>query len=295
RNYIYGRLQIQQEILSVLSTHLIDVLASVVPLTPTNQTPPPIPTTSTITTTKAHTFTSVNPKSKTLSAPQLRVSDLEKEVKELKQANLSTKLHVSIRYEVPSVVNEYLGSRVADLIKHKKRPHDDDDDRDQDPPIRPDQGLKKRKTSKDVEPPKKPKLTGSSKSNTLTQPKPTCKSAQAEEIDWFKKPARPPTPDPEWSIRKSVDDEPEQNWLNDLDNAEKPPRSFDDLMSTLIDFSTFAINRLKISKMKKANLVGLVYNLLKGTCKSCMELEYNMEKCYRTLYDQVYWKNPEGD
>ncbi|GKF74580.1 hypothetical protein Tco_0220912 [Tanacetum coccineum] len=44
---------------------------------------------------------------------------------------------------------------VVDLIKHKKRPHDDDD-RDQDPPAGPDQGLKKRKTSKDANPSKKP-------------------------------------------------------------------------------------------------------------------------------------------
>nr|GFB55953.1 hypothetical protein [Tanacetum cinerariifolium] len=44
---------------------LLDVLASVVPPTPTIPTPPPIPTT-TITTTKAFTSTSVNPESETL-------------------------------------------------------------------------------------------------------------------------------------------------------------------------------------------------------------------------------------
>ncbi|GKD20079.1 hypothetical protein Tco_1221782 [Tanacetum coccineum] len=115
---------------------------------------------------------------------------------------------------------------VSDSIKHKKRLHDDAD-RDQDPPIGPDQGLKKRKTSKDAEPPKKIKSTSSSKCNTSSQSKSTCKSAQAKETvfeaedtkmslnqgddmcntdeqpdneavpkqDWFKKPARPPTHD----------------------------------------------------------------------------------------------------
>nr|GEX97659.1 hypothetical protein [Tanacetum cinerariifolium] len=73
--------QIQQEIPSVLSAPLLDVLASVVPPTPT---PLPIPIT-TITKTEAPTSTFVNPESETLSALQLRVSDLEKEVKELKQ------------------------------------------------------------------------------------------------------------------------------------------------------------------------------------------------------------------
>ncbi|GJY60629.1 hypothetical protein Tco_0461286 [Tanacetum coccineum] len=84
--------------------------------------------------------------------------------------------------------------------------------------------------------------------------------------DWFKKPARPPTSDPEWNIIKSVDDEPEQSWLNDLANAEKPPLTFDELMSTPIDFSTFSMNRLKISKLTKADL---------------------------TLSDQLDWNNPK--
>ncbi|GJU15864.1 hypothetical protein Tco_1143830 [Tanacetum coccineum] len=85
---------------------------------------------------------------------------------------------------------------VADLIKHKKRPHDDDD-RDQDPPVGPDQGLKKRKISKDVESPKKPKSTSSSKRDDLgnTDEQPNVEAAPKQ--DWFNKPARPPTPDPE--------------------------------------------------------------------------------------------------
>ncbi|GJU41315.1 hypothetical protein Tco_1194272 [Tanacetum coccineum] len=76
--------------------------------------------------------------------------------------------------------------------------------------------------------------------------------------------------------------------------AEKPPLTFDELMSTPIDFSTFAINRLKLNKITRADLVGPVFNLLKGTCKSCVELEYNMEECYRALTDQLDWTNLEG-
>ncbi|GKC84300.1 hypothetical protein Tco_1140017 [Tanacetum coccineum] len=84
----------------------------------TNQesTPPPIPTTSTLTTTEAPTSTSVYPKSETHSALQHRVSDLEKEVKELKQVDLSTTLHALIRSEVPPAVNEYLGSTLGDAL-----------------------------------------------------------------------------------------------------------------------------------------------------------------------------------
>ncbi|GKE15437.1 hypothetical protein Tco_1423014 [Tanacetum coccineum] len=70
---------------------------------------------------------------------------------------------------------------------------------------------------------------------------------KADPNDWFKKPKIPPNPDPEWNTGKTVDDGPTQNWLS-------------------------------ISDLTKADLVGPVYNLLKGTCKSYVELEYNMEE-----------------
>ncbi|GKD20458.1 hypothetical protein Tco_1222161 [Tanacetum coccineum] len=40
--------------------------------------------------------------------------------------------------------------------------------------------------------------------------------------------------------------------------------------------------------------MGPMFNQLKGTCKSCVELEYNMEECFRALTDQLDWTNPEG-
>nr|GEV40019.1 hypothetical protein [Tanacetum cinerariifolium] len=85
----------------------------------------------------------------------------------------------------------------------------------------------------------------------------------ALKANWFKKPQRAPTPDP---------------------NGLKANH-----------FSAFVMNHLKISKLTKADLVGPVYNLLKGTYKSCIELEYNMEECYRALSDQLDWNKPEGN
>ncbi|GKE21161.1 hypothetical protein Tco_1432673 [Tanacetum coccineum] len=78
-------------------------------------------------------------------------------------------------------------------------------------------------------------------------------------------------------------------------SAAKDPLTFDELMATPIDFSKYAMNHLKIDKLTKAHLVGPVYNLLKGTCKSSVELEYNMKECYKALSDQLGWNNPEGD
>ncbi|GJX90685.1 hypothetical protein Tco_0344011 [Tanacetum coccineum] len=40
---------------------------------------------------------------------------------------------------------------------------------------------------------------------------------------------------------------------------------------------------------------GPAYKILKGTCRSYVELEYNMEECYKALTDQLVWNNPEGD
>ncbi|GKB49512.1 hypothetical protein Tco_0900265 [Tanacetum coccineum] len=78
-------------------------------------------------------------------------------------------------------------------------------------------------------------------------------------------------------------------------SAQKDPLTFDELMATPIDFSEFAKNRHKLDKITKANLVGPVYNLLKGTYQSSIELEYNMEECYKALFDQLDWTTPEGD
>ncbi|GKD50367.1 hypothetical protein Tco_1279343, partial [Tanacetum coccineum] len=113
--------------------------------------------------------------------------------------------------------------------------------------------------------------------------------------DKFKKGERPPTPNLEWYQGKSVGDKPTQNLLSDLAKVEKPHLTFNELMSTPIDFPAYAMNRLNINNLTKADLVGPVYNLLKGTCKSCVELEYNMEECYKALNDQLDWNNPEGD
>ncbi|GJW61007.1 hypothetical protein Tco_0110342 [Tanacetum coccineum] len=65
-------------------------------------------------------------------------------------------------------------------------------------------------------------------------------------------------------------------------------------MHTSIDFSAFVMNRLQIENLIKEILVGPAYNLLKGTCKSYVELDYTMEEFYHALSIQLDWNNPEG-
>ncbi|GJW44314.1 hypothetical protein Tco_0073113 [Tanacetum coccineum] len=83
----------------------------------------------------------------------------------------------------------------------------------------------------------------------------------------------------------------EENIVDNMGNAdeqpdvyaENDPLTFDELMATPIDFSKFAMNHLKLDKITKADLVRPVYKLLKGTCQSSIELEYNMEECYKAF------------
>ncbi|GKA87301.1 hypothetical protein Tco_0809012, partial [Tanacetum coccineum] len=73
---------------------------------------------------------------------------------------------------------------------------------------------------------------------------------------WFKKPERPPTPDPDWSKRRQVDFQPPQTWISQAALAKEPPTSFDEFNYTLFDFSAFVMNRLKIPNLTQEILVG---------------------------------------
>ncbi|GJU93959.1 hypothetical protein Tco_1318715 [Tanacetum coccineum] len=158
-----------------------------------------------------------------------------------------------------------------------------------------DQGLKRRKTGKDteqskkasqLEPPKAPLNRSQNLLESLYKQRRQCLRLEI---------LKPPTPDSEWNKGKTVDNKQTQKWLSDLEKAETSSKTFDDLMSTLIDFSAFVMNLLQISNLTQDILVGLTYKLLKGTCRSYVRLEYNMEECYKALTDQLDWNNPEGD
>ncbi|GJR71258.1 retrovirus-related pol polyprotein from transposon TNT 1-94 [Tanacetum coccineum] len=315
-----------------------------------------------------------------------RVSTLEKEMSQFKQADHSAKLLESVKSQIPTIIDDLLSIKIGYatrtalytineslenvvLAKSSSQPKStyeaaesltenlynalvksyqldkdlfdsygkmyslkrgrEDKDKDEDPPAGSDQGLKKRKTSKDAEPQKgsnsKESMSTSSK-GTKSQPKSFGKSVQAEEPvfetadtempqdqggdlcntedqpnvkatpmdDWFKKPKIPLIPDPDWNATKSIDSRAPQKWISIIAQAEKPPLTFDELMSTPIDFSAYVMHNLKIDNLTQEILVGPAFNLLKGTCKSFMELEYHFEECYKVVTNQLDWNNPEG-
>ncbi|GJT40294.1 hypothetical protein Tco_0940159 [Tanacetum coccineum] len=115
----------------------------------------------------------------------------------------------------------------------------------------------------------------------------------APKHDWFKKPKRPLTPDSDWNVRKLVDSRPPQTWIRKIAQVEKPPLSFDELMSTPIDFSAYVINHLKIDNLTQDHLVGPVFNLLKGTCKR-KEYMFDLSKPLPLIMDRVRQVVPAG-
>ncbi|GJY52642.1 hypothetical protein Tco_0443489 [Tanacetum coccineum] len=220
---------------------------------------------------------------------------------------------------------------VADTVKDHKRKHDDD----KDPPAGPNQGKKiKRRRTKESESSKKPSTTKEtpkvkaptkgSKTGKFALVKESVEEPIAEVIMddvgddvarddnppqdtsepktrktlnpyWFKQPLRPPTPNPEWNKRQVVLDQPTQPWFNQMVSASKDPLTFNDMMATPIEFSKYVLNGLKIENLTYDILLGPAFNLLKGTCSSNIELEYNFQECFNALIDKLDWNNLEVD
>ncbi|GKC32986.1 hypothetical protein Tco_1040280, partial [Tanacetum coccineum] len=82
----------------------------------------------------------------------------------------------------------------------------EDKDKDEDPPARSDQELKKRKTSKEALRHRMPLNQGDDLGNTDDQPN----VEAASRDNWFKKPERSLTPNSDWNTTKSIDFRPPQ-------------------------------------------------------------------------------------
>ncbi|GJW77028.1 hypothetical protein Tco_0138710 [Tanacetum coccineum] len=73
--------------------------------------------------TDAPTITTAVSESDALSAVQLRVAKLEKDVSKLKKIDLSAEALAALKIQVPSVVDNYLGSKVGDVFQKELKKH----------------------------------------------------------------------------------------------------------------------------------------------------------------------------
>nr|GFA62473.1 hypothetical protein [Tanacetum cinerariifolium] len=65
-------------------------------------------------------------------------------------------------------------------------------------------------------------------------------------------------------------------------------------MDTPVDFSNFLMNQLKVDTLTQTLLASPTCEIMKGSCKSLVELEFFLEEVYKATTDQLDWVNPEG-
>nr|GEW69033.1 hypothetical protein [Tanacetum cinerariifolium] len=159
----------------------------------------------------------------------------------------------------------------------------------------------KRKSSKEAESSKdlrskEKKSSSTSKDASHSQHKTSGKSAHTEEPSHLVDDSRVQQ-NQEFDTGNN-DEQPADNEVSKADcqvaRAKEPTTSFDELLNTLIDFSAFILNRLNIKDLTQAILVGLAFDLLKGTYKSLIELEYHLEECSKAATERLDWHNHKG-
>ncbi|GKA08493.1 hypothetical protein Tco_0687824, partial [Tanacetum coccineum] len=279
------------------------VYSTVIPQSLPSFTPPPQQSTPT----PPPTIEAINPLSTLPNFTSVfqfnnRVTTLENEVAELKKNDpLNTQVtalvdeHLDSRLgatkdEFISYISESITARITeqsyaldkslfstyDKVYSLKRSRKDKD-KDEDPSTGSDRGLKKRKTSKDAEP-------------TTEEPE-----FEVADSDMPQDQEENPRNDDVEPKGKTPQQGPTQSWLMTLASfADKPSKTFDELMSSPIDFSTYIMNGLKITNLTQETLLGPAFKLLKGTSTNFAELEYDFEECYKALSEKLNWENPKG-
>nr|GEW20329.1 hypothetical protein [Tanacetum cinerariifolium] len=80
-----------------------------------------------------------------------------------------------------------------------------------------------------------------------------------------------------------------QLWISELAKQAEFCSSFNELMDTPVDFSAFLMNRLKVDTLTLELLAGLTYELMKGSCKSLVELEFFLDEIMGTSSGLKAW------
>nr|GEV89086.1 retrovirus-related Pol polyprotein from transposon TNT 1-94 [Tanacetum cinerariifolium] len=174
-------------------------------------------------------------------------------------------------------------------------------DNDEEPSAGPDRGSKRRREASASESAfaKEPVQTTSQMEepshlefDTGAEDQPIIQSSQHPE--WFSQPQKPPTLDRDWNKTLPTVHGSIQSWISELAKQANTRSSFNELMDTPLDFSNFIMNRLRVDTLTPELLAGPTYGLMKGSCKSLIELEHHLEELYKATTDQLDWVNPEG-
>nr|GEV69370.1 retrovirus-related Pol polyprotein from transposon TNT 1-94 [Tanacetum cinerariifolium] len=194
-------------------------------------------------------------------------------------------------YECDKLILDTYGDTVT-LKRHR-----DDEDKDEEPFAGSNRGSKRRRARKEPESTSAPKdktskTTGKSTKGSKSHHMTTSESAPAE------KPMHTTKDLEELAHQEfdtgATDDQPIEEASQHRDWKADSRTLFDELMDTPIDFSEFVMNRLKVDTLTPELLSGPTYELMKGSCKSLVELELFLKEVYKATTDQLDWNNREG-
>nr|GEW02137.1 hypothetical protein [Tanacetum cinerariifolium] len=225
--------------------------------------------------------------------------NMQKIIKEQVKEQVKRNLYKALvdAYESDKIILDTYGDTVT-----LKRRHDDDADKDEEPSAGPHQGSKRRREGKEpdesataeepIQTIFKMEEPAHLEFETGADDKPIVESSQHPE--WFTQQEKPPNPDRDWNKSLPATHRSIQPWISKLVKQSDSRFSFNELMDTPVDFSNFLMNQLKVDTLTQDLLAGPTYELMKGSCKSMVELEYQLKEVYKSITDQLDWVNPEG-
>nr|GEY54354.1 hypothetical protein [Tanacetum cinerariifolium] len=216
---------------------------------------------------EAEVLTRSSNSSKTSYAIAVDLSELELKKILIEKMEINKSIHISDEQKnlYKALVDAYKCDKIIldtyrDTVTLKRR--QDDEDKDKEPSAGSDRRSKRRRAGKEPESTSAPKEKGIQ--------------------DLWQNKTLPAT-------HESI-----QPWISNLAKKADSRTSFVELMDTPVDFLAFVMNWLKVDTLTPELLAGPTYELMKGSCKSLVELEFFLEEVYKATTDEGDWNNPEG-
>nr|GEU48175.1 hypothetical protein [Tanacetum cinerariifolium] len=216
--------------------------------------------------------------SKTSYAVYVDLSEMELKMILIKKMEGNKSIHQSNeqRNLYKSLVESYESDKIIldtyeDTVMLKRR-RDDDADKDEEPSAGSDRGSKRRREGKEHESASAPKEKATRKEPMQTTFEMEEPSHPEFETGADDQPIVEPSPHPKWF------------------SQQKKPLTLD---HTPVEFSDFLMNWLNVDTLTPKLLAGPTYELMKGSCKSLVELEFILEEVYKAMTNQLDWVNPE--
>nr|GEU51552.1 hypothetical protein [Tanacetum cinerariifolium] len=238
---------------------------------------------------KVLTWSSNSSKTSYVVGADLSEMELKKILIEKMEGNKSIHRSNEQRNLYKALVEAYESDKIIldtyrDTVTLKRR-RNDDADRDEEPCVGSDRGSKRRREGKEPE---------SASAPTRQLPGALASQHKGLNLDRCRQARKPPTPDRDCSKTLPATYESIQPWISELAKQSDSRSSFNELMDTPVDFFAFLMNQLIVDTLTPELLAGPIYELMKGSCKSLVELEYQLKEVNKATTDQIDWVNPEG-